>query len=523
MIEEERKYEVPALFVLPGLRACVPKGGRVIARPPVTLRATYYDTADLRLARAGVSLRYRSGDDDTAGAVQLPWTVKLPTGIAGSRHEIGRPPTGVRGRRSSAAAIPPDLVALVSVYTRGAPLAPVTTLRTTRARWDLRDRDGVLLAEVADDAVAVLEDRRVVNRFREIEVERKSGGNKVLRRVDAVLTDAGARAGVFTPKHVRALGERAGDPPDLVPPAVPLPRRPSAADVIAMELRADIARILQHDPLVRLRAAVGRDDTAVHQMRVGVRRLRATLRQFRPLFAGTGFLIDELGWLADARGAARDAEMLRARLRVTAGLDPAYPLDGAAVERIDAELAARHEDAREALDEVLTSARYAVLVDRLIATAAAPGFAPIADRRAHKLLPRFAARAWHRLAAGKHGIDGAAGLDPDAPDAQWHAVRIRAKRARYVTDATIPAFGGRSAALATALGRVTEVLGAHNDAAVAAETWLGIAGVDPDDHALAITAGRLTERERSTARAARDSYPVVWRKASAHTLISWLP
>src|SRR2546423_1200730 len=61
MLEEERKYAVDARFAVPDLSGCVPDGGEVVALAPVTLRATYYDTADRRLARAGVSLRYRRG------------------------------------------------------------------------------------------------------------------------------------------------------------------------------------------------------------------------------------------------------------------------------------------------------------------------------------------------------------------------------------------------------------------------------------------------------------------------------
>ena len=154
MVEEERKFDVDARFSLPDLSACVPAGGRVVTRPPVKLRATYYDTDDLRLARAGVSLRYRRGDD---GA---PWTVKLPTDVPGNRHEIDR--------RGDAERIPADLAALVTVYARGAPLRPAVTIRTTRVRHDLIDADDRILAEIADDRVAVIDGTQVASAFREI-------------------------------------------------------------------------------------------------------------------------------------------------------------------------------------------------------------------------------------------------------------------------------------------------------------------------------------------------------------------
>ena len=40
--------------------------------PAQTLRAVYYDSPDLRLARDGITLRHRSGDGPAR------WTLKLP-------------------------------------------------------------------------------------------------------------------------------------------------------------------------------------------------------------------------------------------------------------------------------------------------------------------------------------------------------------------------------------------------------------------------------------------------------------
>src|SRR5213080_4990431 len=130
MLEEERKYAVDARFGVPDLSGCVPDGGEVVTLAPVRLRATYYDTADRRLARAGASLRYRRGD-------AAPWTVKLPTDVA-------------------------------------------AVLRTTRRSYELRDADGRLLAELDDDSVAVLDGQKVRFKFREIEVERRDGGRRLL-------------------------------------------------------------------------------------------------------------------------------------------------------------------------------------------------------------------------------------------------------------------------------------------------------------------------------------------------------
>jgi CHAD domain-containing protein len=235
-------------------------------------------------------------------------------------------------------------------------------------------------------------------------------------------------------------------------------------------------------------------------------------------------LRDELSWLADALGAARDAEVLRARLRKTAGGDPLSTLDDAALARLDADLAARYEDALHELDKALRSDRYRILLDHLIAAARTPKLvSKTASVPATELLPRLVAKPWRELAYGSDGVSGAGELDPLAPDEEWHAVRIRAKRARYATEAVAEVLGGTAAQLAKAVADVQTLLGDHQDAAVAAQTWLAIAHADPDDHALAITAGRLYERERAAIRKAREKFPAAWEAADRRKLTGWLP
>jgi CHAD domain-containing protein len=191
---------------------------------------------------------------------------------------------------------------------------------------------------------------------------------------------------------------------------------------------------------------------------------------------------------------------------------------------MDADLATRHEDALNALDRALRGDRYRVLLDHLVAAAAGPRLLDNrADVPARELLPRLVAKPWRDLAFGSDGVSGAGQLDPMAPDDEWHAVRIRAKRARYATEAVAAVLGGTAAELAKAIADAQGLLGEHQDAAIAAQTWLGIALADPDDHALAVTAGRLYERERAAVRRARDCFPAVWARADRRRLTGWLP
>ncbi|MGH9001734.1 MAG: CYTH domain-containing protein, partial [Acidimicrobiia bacterium] len=156
-VEREVKLAAWGGFSLPDLFGVVEGvGSQAIAER--RLDALYYDTRDLRLARAGVSLRHRSGDEP-------PWTVKLPEGERGpimNRREI--PFEGPAGT------IPPQAAALVRAYTRTAPVVPVARLKTRRTGFELVV-DDQKVAEVVDDEVSVYHGRRLASRFRELEVE----------------------------------------------------------------------------------------------------------------------------------------------------------------------------------------------------------------------------------------------------------------------------------------------------------------------------------------------------------------
>src|SRR5215470_19863531 len=106
--ETEAKYEAPTGRALPDLDD-LPQVAGTSGPDEEKLEADYYDTGDLRLIRAGITLRRRRGGDDAG------WHLKLPAGTS-SRTEI-RLPLGRGGQR-----VPGDLAGLVRVHTRGEPL-----------------------------------------------------------------------------------------------------------------------------------------------------------------------------------------------------------------------------------------------------------------------------------------------------------------------------------------------------------------------------------------------------------------
>src|SRR6187551_2429002 len=123
MLEQELKLSVEGAFT-PSLPQERTEVSRIEELPALDLRATYYDTPDLRLARHGVTLRNRTGEGE-----EESWTVKLPVGngIADGRDEV----TFAGGGR----VVPPAAADLVQAFTRAATLTPVARLRTRRRRW----------------------------------------------------------------------------------------------------------------------------------------------------------------------------------------------------------------------------------------------------------------------------------------------------------------------------------------------------------------------------------------------------
>jgi CHAD domain-containing protein len=498
MREVELKLAVDDPFVTPALR---PEGVDMAGMeelPALDLRATYYDTPDLRLARHGVTLRYRTGEGDRSG-----WSLKLPVlgQDAATRDEL--PFEGTAGK------VPRAARDLVTAFARSAPLAPVARLRTQRRRWCLRGSDGKELAELVDDRVSVTKEGRVVERFRELEVESRGLDRPALERIAVMLQEAGASAPRPVPKIVRALGSKATLPPDVVAPARVSPLDPAAYAVQAAIARG-VRRILANDPGARLG-----DAEPVHQMRVGARRLRSDLRTFAPLVDSdwADRLRVELRWLAEALGQVRDLDVMQARLRAAAhDLDPAVkPLFGHMDEQ--------HLVARAGLLQALRSPRYVDLLERLIEAARSPALTRSAWEPSEKVLPPLAARAWRRLAR-----EGRA-LDPAKPDEHFHRVRILAKRSRYAAEAVAPALGSKRGKLAARFARrvadVQEVLGTLQDSVVARELIGDLARARASDGPFNLAAGRLLERQDQSGRESRAAFFVAWRRLDRRKHERW--
>lgn len=496
--EREFKFAVSLDWALPPLEGVVVTDAATIGQT-----ATYYDTTDLRLTRSGASLRFR--DDDG-------WTVKLPV----DDHARGALVRHEQVFGGAPSAPPAAALELVAARVRTGRLSPVARVHTARRQMALRGAPddattdpGPVLGQLTDDLCTVVEGRSP-GRFREVELElAPDAPDDALDPVAARLRDGGASDADPVPKVVRALGAAACAPPDVV--SAPVGSPATVESVIRHAISDAVLRLVTSDPVVR----IGEDVEGVHQARVATRRLRSHLRTFRSMLEPDWAqgLRDELGWLGDELGAVRDADVLLDRLRTrVAALDDAdRAAAGPILERIEGEQAS----ARAVLLEGMRSARYLALLDRLVDAAHRPRVvARIGGDDAEDL--RALVRApWRRLRRA------VAQLPDPAPDPALHAVRIRAKRARYAAEVVVPAFGAPARDFAKAIAKVQDVLGEHQDAVVAG-AWLRATALTLDDPAAVYAAGELGAAERTAADDSRAEWSKVWRSASKRARRRWL-
>jgi inorganic triphosphatase YgiF len=224
------------------------------------------------------------------------------------------------------------------------------------------------------------------------------------------------------------------------------------------------------------------DPEYLHQMRVGLRRLRSALDQFTPAVAPPTQLFEQLDWLSAALGPARDWEVmchstlpsLSAAGRDNSKLSDLRP----AVEDI------AHAMRMEALAAVQSPrfARLMLIASAWLESAAwrnSRGAAQSSARASQ--LPRLADKILqrHHRRMQKRGKK----LDHSNP-AACHKLRITAKGARYTAEFFRSLYPAKSAnTYIRALAALQDELGRRNDLAVAQQLLRGLDAAKPDLHA----------------------------------------
>ena len=499
VVEIERKFDVEDSVLLPSFQD-LPGIDRTDKPVEHRLEADYFDTKDLRLASAQITLRCRTGGEDAG------WHLKLPSAVDERRefHEpLGKVDDGV----------PEPLLKLVRVHTRGRALNPVARLKTRRIVHRLLNKKGEVLASVSDDTVEAetLTPKRALRRWREWEIELVEGSRDLLDAAQDRLAAAGVRLSAHPSKLARALGRDPQASTNSGPN--PKPKSP-AADVLLAYLSEQVRELKAQDPLVRLDAP-----DAVHKMRVATRRMLSVLATFRKLLGDAdlvGALRDELKWLASVLGAARDAEVMHARLKDMVAEEPGELVMGPVARRIDLELDGDYQKAHTKVLKTLDGPRYFRLLDSLETVLTGPPRSPFAAKPARKVIPRLVKRDVKRLRAAFRDAKRNPAGTSDHP--ALHEARKDGKRLRYAAEAAMPISPKKAARLADAAQDVQKILGDHQDSVVTRDLLRKLGAEAFVQGENGFTYGRLHALEQATAVEAEARFHRQWKKFPAASL-----
>ncbi|CAB0571824.1 CYTH and CHAD domain-containing protein [Corynebacterium diphtheriae] len=433
-LEVEAKYSVDATAAAPDISS-VPGITRVTAPEVVRLSATYFDTEDLRLSRAKIALRRRTGGHDEG------WHIKVST---------------PQGRRETHAPlsedVPPELLQEVRAIVRNSPLIAVARVDNERHLSFASDSENRVLLELCDDhvhSVSYLE-KGTEQRWREWEIEATAcaqqlgQADSLLKAADSVVRAQGATDPQSGSKLQSALGDSAF--------YVPSPRQPAVVDSsspafpVLASLQRDSAALIQWDPRVR------RDEPdAVHQMRVITRQLRSNLHTFREFFAphSTEKLEAKLKQLAAVLGNARDCEVVKARFRFISNDLAASLLDESTRDFLHHGLDADYAKAHRRINLALNDQRYFDLLNDIDSFLAYPPLVA-QTKSTDSSFPALVESLDEAYAAMQRRYSKAApcykDLEKSLPEYEetFHDLRKSVKKFRYAADAI-----GSSTPLAT--------------------------------------------------------------------------
>jgi CHAD domain-containing protein len=209
----------------------------------------------------------------------------------------------------------------------------------------------------------------------------------------------------------------------------------------------------------------------------------------------------ELAWLGSSAGQARDLDVLQLYLEPELAELPVG--DRRAARLLLTRLKRERRSASRRLRATLDDPLYHGLLDELEALVGRP---PQAGELPS--LEELAGREYKRLRKDYKAL----GKTPT--DEALHAVRIRVKRARYAAELVAPVAGKGAAEVIARAKSLQDVIGEHQDAAVA-EEWLRSTPQVTEPSGASLAAGMLVERQRARRRAARADVDKAWRKLDA--------
>lgn len=451
-IETEIKFEVSPgdLQKLATSRSLRPSDGQLAEHRHLV--STYFDTPEHLLRRNGISLRVRQ-----AGKKRIQTIKSAANGVAVERGEWERRIDGnepdlraARGtplQRLLSRRLKRNLDAVFSTHVH----RTVVPLRSGNSRIELALDEGHIRAGLYSSPLA------------EVELELKSGSIGDLFKTARMVAQ-------LVPARL-ALKAKSQQGYDLITDQstasvsaakIVLPVKATLATAFQAIGRSTLHHIAANEPAVLTGLPEG-----VHQMRVGVRRLRAAIWVFSDLLRckQTEAIRGDLKWLAGKLGAVRDLDVfLTTQVKRLEAADP--PIAG--LDDLVAELEYRRALAAEAAKSAISSARYRLLVLNALEWIEDGAWLRLRPELRSRPIKPFAADLFDRRVAKarKRARDIGKLAVPDR-----HKLRIAMKKLRYSIYFFESLFDGQSSKKALSrykecLGSLQDNLGALNDIAV---------------------------------------------------------
>jgi triphosphatase len=355
------------------------------------------------------------------------------------------------------------------------------TVTTAQTEVELALDEGRLLSGRREQAVL------------ELEFELKAGLPSVLIEL---AQEWCARHGLWLDPRSKAEAARRldadGAPPAVSAEKIDVSRDAGAGELIAAVLGSALAQVLRN---AREVAAGTGTPEHVHQLRIGLRRLRSVLRELREqpeLSSLPTTVSDQLTMLFRLLGQHRDALVLVPQLERQLAAADAPGLAQAVVGPVPDIAAAVRDTGFQSSVLAVVAMQQRLLEGTAVAQTSRKALRKTVNQRLRKLHEQS-------LEAGHHFAD--------LPEPERHRIRKRLKRLRYLSELTRPLYAGRKVdAFVAELKALQDALGEYQDAAVGRRLWHELAATDP---AAWFGAGWLAAREealaRSCERACRDA------------------
>ena len=427
------------------------------------LSAVYFDTPDLDLRKSGLSLRIRRRNGN---AVQTIKAEDKSRGLALDRSEWEQ---AVDDQLDFGAAAGTPLARLIAKKGIRDSIRPVFGIETERRAFTV-EHDGALVELALDNAAATAGDSMA--RFAELELELKQGAPAALFRLAHDLAKAAPLRLAPVTKSERGYGllERARSAP-VHAQDVAIDADASCAEAFQIIARSCVSQMIANESVLRRSP----DPEALHQIRVGLRRLRAAISLFRKMLARqeTEAVKQGLRWIGRKLGPARDLDVLLGNLREAAGSPD--------VENAIADTERRRLKAYAVLQKALDTPRY---MSAILETAAwiEAGQWLGNEKRTSRPARKHAAKELSRR--HKKIVREAKHLE-ELPDEERHELRIRIKKMRYGTEFFASLFERKKArkrrkAMLKGLEHLQDLLGEMNDIAVGSAMVPSLAQSDPE-------------------------------------------